>query len=95
MGRQSNQAGAESGVIAWFIKNPVAANLLMLVILALGVVTALGLRIEGFPSVDPTTITVDVTYESGDARQAEEGIAIKMEEALQGIAGIKNIRSTS
>lgn len=85
----------EKGIIAWFAQNPVAANLLMVVILAAGLVAALGLRIEGFPSFDPTTITVDVFYESGDARQSEEGIAIKIEEALQGTTGLKDIRSTS
>jgi len=86
---------AQSGIIAWFVQNPVAANLLMLVILVAGFMTALGLRIEGFPSLDPSRITVDVTYESGDAHQAEEGIAIRIEEALQGISGIKSISSVS
>ena len=90
-----NSDSNHSGIIVWFAKNPVAANLLMVVILAAGIITALGLRIEGFPSSDPTTISVNVTYESGDATQAEEGIAIKVEEALQGTAGIKTIRSTS
>lgn len=89
------QMSDESGVIAWFIKNPVAANLLMIMILTVGVATAVGLRIEGFPTLDPNTIAVEVVYESGDARQAEEGIAIKIEEALRDVPGIKKIMSTS
>jgi len=95
MDSQLPQSSPNSGPIAWFVRNPVAANLLMLVILAGGIATALGLRIEGFPSLNPSRITVDVTYESGDPAQAEEGIAIKIEEALQGTAGVKSIRSTS
>lgn len=83
------------GVMAWFIHNPVAANLLMLLILFTGIGTALNLRVEGFPSVDPTNINIDVQFESGDAKQAEQGIAIKIERALQGTKGIRNITSTS
>lgn len=83
------------GVVAWFVHNPVAANLLMLLILAMGLGTALSLRIEGFPSVEPNRITIDVRFESGDPKQAEEGIAIKIEEALTGQAGIKRISSSS
>lgn len=86
---------SQRGWIAWFVNNPVAANLLMLVILALGIATALGLRIEGFPSTDPFTVTIDVAYDSGDPRQAEEGIAIKVEKALQGMSGVQSISSSS
>ncbi len=84
-----------SGMIAWFAMNPVAANLLMLVILLAGVATAVELRIEGFPSISPSTVTIDVSYESGDVRQVEEGVAIKIEEALQGVPGIKRISSAT
>ncbi|WP_299775569.1 efflux RND transporter permease subunit [uncultured Pseudoteredinibacter sp.] len=83
------------GVVAWFVHNPVAANLLMLLILAMGLGTAASLRIEGFPSVEPNRISIDVRFESGDPQQAEEGIAIKIEEALAGQAGIKRIASSS
>ncbi len=83
-----------SGVIAWFANNPVAANLLMLAILLAGIVTAMGLRIEGFPSMPPNSVAIEVAYESGDIYQVEEGVAIKIEEALQGVAGIKRMQST-
>lgn len=95
MKKEQSFGASEKGVIAWFARNPVAANLLMASILILGVFSAAALRIEGFPAMDPTNIDIDVTYLSGSARQAEEGIAIKIEEALQGVEGIKEIRSTS
>ena len=83
-----------SGVIAWFAINPVAANLLMIMILLAGIVTAIGLRIEGFPSMEPTSVSIDMAYESGDIYQVEEGVAIKIEQALQGVPGVKRIQST-
>lgn len=84
-----------SGPIAWFMQNPVAANLLMVSILAIGFFSLQGLRIQGFPSIEANTIMIDVSYNSGSAKQSEEGIAIKIEQALQGVNGIKEIRSTS
>lgn len=84
-----------SGPIAWFMQNPVAANLLMVSILVIGFFSLQGLKIQGFPSVEANTIMIDVSYNSGSAQQSEEGIAIKIEQALQGISGIKEIRSTS
>lgn len=84
-----------TGIIAWFTRNPVAANLLMVIILIVGLSSALKLRVEGFPAFAPNTVSIDVNYPSGDAKQAEEGITIKIEQALQGVLGVKEIRSNS
>lgn len=83
------------GIIGWFTQNPVAANLLMLVILVLGLATLLSLRQEGFPSLPPKHVTVSVPFSSGSAVQAEEGIAIKVEETIQDVPGIKQMISES
>ncbi|MCM2679622.1 efflux RND transporter permease subunit [Echinimonas agarilytica] len=83
------------GVIAWFAQNSVAANLLMIGVILLGLLSVNNLRKEAFPSLEPDIVTVSVTYDSGDPIQAEEGIAIKIEEALETVSGIKHITSTS
>ncbi|MBK1699532.1 efflux RND transporter permease subunit [Thiococcus pfennigii] len=83
------------GIIGWFAANPVAANLLMVLIIALGVLQVDHLRKEAFPSLEPDSITVSVTYDSGSAKQSEEGIAIKIEDQLEGLTGIKTVTSTS
>ncbi|MEF1227233.1 efflux RND transporter permease subunit, partial [Vibrio fortis] len=83
------------GVIAWFACNPVAANLLMVLILVAGAFAVYHARIESFPSIPPTSITVSVSYDSGSASSAEEGVALKIENALQGVEGIKSLSSTS
>jgi len=83
------------GIIAWFAQNSVAANLLLLGVIALGLLSLNNLRKEAFPSMEPDSIRVSVVYDSGDAKQAEEGIAIKIEEALETVAGVKRITSTS
>ncbi|QHJ13062.1 Multidrug/solvent efflux pump membrane transporter MepB [Paraglaciecola mesophila] len=83
------------GTIAWFANNSVAANLLLVSMIVLGIMSLSTLRKEAFPSLEPDTISVSVVYDSGDALQAEEGIALKIEEALETVPGIKRITSTS
>lgn len=86
---------SHKGVIAWFAQNSVAANLLMVGLIVLGMVSYGDIRKEAFPSMEPRFVTISMTYESGDAEQAEEGIAIKIENALEAVPGIKRITSTS
>lgn len=82
-------------MISWFARNPVAANLLMAVILLAGFATAMDLRTEGFPSLPPKAVTITVVNDSGSSKANEEGIALKIEEALRGLVGVKRITSTS
>nr|VFJ64970.1 MAG: AcrB/AcrD/AcrF family protein [Candidatus Kentron sp. FW] len=82
-------------MIAWFLRNPVAANLLMIGILVLGVQSALELRREIFPQLPPSEITVSVVYDSGSARQAEENITRKIEHAIKDLSGIREVTSSS
>ncbi|BDY05163.1 efflux RND transporter permease subunit [Ferrimonas sp. YFM] len=83
------------GIIPWFATNPVAANLLLIGIIALGLLSLTQIRKEAFPPMEPNRVTISVNYDSGEAKQAEEGIAIKVEEALETLEGIKRITSTS
>jgi len=83
------------GIIPWFIANPVAANLLLVLIIVLGAFQLTTLQKEAFPSMEPYTITVSVTYSSGSAKQAEEGVAIKIEDQLEDVSGIDTITTSS
>ena len=83
------------GIIPWFVSNPVAANLLLILVIVLGAVQLTSLQKEAFPSMEPHSITVSVTYSSGSAQQAEEGLAIKIEDQLEDVSGIDSITSQS
>ena len=83
------------GIIPWFAQNSVAANLLLILIVSLGLMQMGKLRKEAFPSLSPNSLTVSVTYDSGSAQQSEEGLAIKIEEELEDVLGIKTITSSS
>ncbi|MFT4640602.1 MAG: multidrug efflux pump subunit AcrB [Verrucomicrobiales bacterium] len=82
-------------IITWFVDNPVVSNIMMLVILCWGISTAIGIRKEAFPSFAADSVTVLVPFNGGVPEDVERGVAIKIEEALQGIDGIDHIRSTS
>ena len=79
----------------WFIRNPVAANLLMALILFLGVQTTLSIRIEGFPRVPPEHVEVTITYPDATAAQVDQLVTQKVEQALEGLEGVRSITSTS
>lgn len=83
-----------AGWVAWFARNPVAANLLMAILLVVGGLTVMDMRTEGFPAEAPRLVTVDVGFEGGSPEDVEEAVAVKIENALNGVAGIDKITST-
>ncbi len=80
---------------AWFIRNPVAANLLMVLILFLGVQTLFSMRIEGFPRVPPETVEITVEYPGATAEQVDELVTQKIEQSLEGLEGVRSVSSQS
>ncbi|MEO1679553.1 MAG: efflux RND transporter permease subunit [Pseudomonadota bacterium] len=79
----------------WFIRNPVAANLLMGLILFLGVLTLFSIRIEGFPRVPPESVEITVEYPGATAAQVDELVTRKIEQSLEGVRGVRSITSQS
>jgi Cu/Ag efflux pump CusA len=59
--------------IGWFARNPVAANLLMIVIMAAGLVSATNVKREVFPEFSLDIITVTVPYLGAAPEEVEEG----------------------
>ncbi|MEM7480790.1 MAG: efflux RND transporter permease subunit [Acidobacteriota bacterium] len=82
-------------LIHWFASNGVAANLLMVLIIALGVMAALTLRQEVFPEFSADRVSVVVPYPGAAPEEVEEGIVIRVEEAIQDLQGSKKITSTA
>ena len=82
-------------MIDWFARNSVAANLLMVFIIVSGVIGLLNVRGEEFPTVALDMVTIEVPYLGAAPEEVEEGVCIRIEEAIQGIEGIKRITSTA
>ncbi|TMP70456.1 acriflavin resistance protein [Pseudoalteromonas sp. S1609] len=81
----------EKGLIAWFARNPVAANLIMIFILIGGLLTALTIRKQAFPQFESNWVSIQAVYPGAAPQEVEEGITIKIEENLEGTEGIKRL----
>lgn len=79
----------------WFLDNPVAANLLMLFVLAAGLLSLSTIRVESFPQIPPSQLLISVAYPGGTPKQVDEGITQRIENAISGVPGIKSVMSES
>ena len=82
----------QSGIIAWFARNPVAANLLMLMIFAVGIGSAFSLQRAMMPAFEINRIVINVPYPGAAPEEVELGVILKIEEAINDLDGIKRIR---
>ena len=85
----------EKGIIAWFAANHVAANLLMFLIIVAGLISASSIRTETNPEFELNMIQVQVPYLGAAPQEVEEGVVLKIEQAIQDLQGIKRIRSSA
>lgn len=85
----------ERGVIAWFARNRVAANVLMVALIAGGLFTIPRLKIEVFPEFSMDVVNVSVAYPGAAPEEVEEGICQRIEEELDGLPGVERVTSTA
>lgn len=81
----------KNGVIAWFARNPVAANLLMFVIIAVGLGSSTVIQRAMFPQIEIDIININMSYPGAAPEEVEQGIILKIEEALKDLEGIERI----
>lgn len=80
-----------SGLLAWFASNPVAANLLMLLILTGGILGMFEVDKEVFPRFSPHQIEVIAILPGAGTSAVEESVCIPIEEAINDLQGIKHL----
>ena len=86
----------QKGIIAWFARNSVAANLLMAFLILGGLFSSYFLvNKEIFPSYELNYLQISVAYPGAAPQEIEEGINIKIEESIQDINGIKKVTSVA
>ncbi len=81
--------------ITSIVKNPVLANLLMLTLLVMGVVSTQKMVSEVFPEFSLDLISVTVVYPGAAQEEVEEGICTKLENAVEGLEGIDKVTTTA
>ena len=83
------------GFIQYFIKYPIAANLLMVGLLILGVVGFMNMKTTFFPETPSRIINIQIVYPGASPEEIEEGIINKIEDNLKGLTGVERFTSVS
>ena len=82
-------------LIAWFATNHIAANLLLMLIVLAGLSAILTMPQKSFPDIDVPIISVSIPYLGAAPEEVEQGVCIRVEEELDGVEGVKEIRSVA
>ena len=82
-------------VISWFSHNIVAANLLMTILVIGGVMALFTVHQEEFPNIEFEMVNVSVPYLGAAPEEAELGVCVRIEEAIEGVEGIEKVYSTA
>ena len=85
------QEAKSIGLLAWFASNPVAANVLMMLILVGGLFGYQSMDKEVFPRFNPHQIEVIALYPGAGPLEVEESVCIHIEEAINDIIGVKRL----
>ncbi len=82
-------------VIAFFIKYPVAVNVLMIAVFFFGLMGLSNTRSSFFPLDESNIVSIDIQYPGASPGEIEEGIVLKIEDNLRGLVGVDRVTSTS
>lgn len=82
-------------LVQYFIAHPIAINLLILAFVVFGFAGMLSMRSSFFPLIESRNISVEINYPGASPLEIEEGIVLKIEDNLKGIAGIERVTSIS
>ena len=82
-------------LVQFFIKKPIWANAVIVITVLFGVFSLMRMNRSFFPELDPKTVIVSVMYPGASPQEMEDGVTIKVEQALRGIDGVEMITSTS
>ena len=77
------------GPVAWMACNPVAANLLMVILLVGGMMMAARTYKDVFPEFSLNIITITVSYPGATPEEMEKSVTLAIEQAVEGVEGIK------
>ncbi len=80
-----------TGVIAWFVRNRVAANLLFLGISLGGLLTVGEIPQEMIPDTESSAVSIRTVFPGAAAEVVEDGVLLSLEEALRDVSGVKEI----
>ncbi|MBV9438674.1 MAG: efflux RND transporter permease subunit, partial [Candidatus Eremiobacteraeota bacterium] len=82
-------------VVDFFLRRPIFASVCSLVIVLLGLISIPTLPIAQYPNIAPPTVTVTAVYTGASAEAVESSVTTPLEQAINGVQGLRYISSTS
>jgi len=82
-------------VISYMAAHPTAANLMMLLFLALGAISVMDLKRETFPDFSVNAIEISVAYPGATADDVESSVCRRIEDAIDSVSNIVEVKSTA
>jgi len=83
------------GIIKYFVDHKIPVNILIIFFIIFGIAGTLALKSSFFPLIKPKYISINFALPGGSPSEIEEGVVLKIEDNLEGIAGIERVTSTS
>ncbi len=83
------------GPIAWMARNPVAANLLMMLCIVGGFAAFRTITQEVFPDMTLNTVGISVSYPGGTPEEMEQSVCLVVEEAVGSLVGVDEVISVA
>jgi multidrug efflux pump subunit AcrB len=90
-----NDTSETTGLIAWFARNHVAANLLMLAVVVVGLIVARNIRQEIYPLFEIDTVEIRMQYRGASPEEVEQSIILPIESELRGLELTRRIESSA
>lgn len=84
-----------NGIVGWFARNPVAANILMALLIVGGLATLPSVRVEVFPEFSADIVTVSVPYPGAAPEEVDESIVVRVMEEIQDVDDIEKVTATA
>jgi len=82
-------------IITYFIKYPVAVNVIIIAFIIFGLIGAFSMKSSFFPLVDSQLISINLAYPGASPEEMEQGVVLKIEDNLKGIVGVERVTSVS
>ncbi len=79
----------------FFIKRPIFATVLAVLMVLAGLLTVFTLPIAQYPDITPPTVMVSASYPGADAKTVAQTIGIPIEQQINGVEGMLYMSSTS
>ena len=95
MAARDRVRAAGQGVFAYFARHPTAANLLMVLLVAFGLLGASQIRSQFFPDVVINSVSVSIAWQGAGPEEVDSGIVALVEPALMAVEGVEGSEASA